>query len=643
MNCIFICLFRNENYVDMFYLLLESLYIYGELSNNIEILVYTSTYFMNMIKHNKLFQSDKIKFEINDSYNSVYDACTSRLDLFDLPSSKNYTNFLYLDTDILIKGCIEQIFEISTKEILYVLEESSIDSEFDSWGRSLFGDEINNYEDKTAFSSGILLFKNCAKVRELFKQIKYDLVDRPHPFYDQPHIVYNCFKYNMFDNKILKSFAVNNDCDIQSDKVIHHFPGNPGVHHHKLFLMKNFLQKLNQFNKKSLSEKEEDPAYIIQVGSNIGNTNSDMLFENIKDDLRYIMIEPVPHVFKQLQENYKSRSNVTCLNMAISNKNATIDLFIPSEKNDYSKLVSWTSELASVNPEHIKTFVPECIVEKITVPCKTLNQLIKDFQIKIIDTLITDTEGHDYDILMNLDLSLSCKPKNIVFENKHMDGPRNYLDVNNAPKYYSLLNHFRSGGYILKNQTAFDTYLELKGNLDKFDDLWTVSNKFRNDIRDFFGSGSDLSIAEIGSYKGYTTRELSTIFSKVYAIDNDSEFTNMNKKYNSDRKNIVYILFDIYEENWEILPNDVEVVFIDTFHDYESCKKDITNALKGYKNLKYLIFDDYGVWDGVRRIIDELIEKNVLKFEKFIGLTNVPGPNWVMHNNVNEGVICSKI
>ena len=94
MNCIFICLFRNENYVDMFYLLLESLYIYGELSNNIEILVYTSTYFMNMIKHNKLFQSDKIKFEINDSYNSVYDACTSRLDLFDLPSSKNYTNFL---------------------------------------------------------------------------------------------------------------------------------------------------------------------------------------------------------------------------------------------------------------------------------------------------------------------------------------------------------------------------------------------------------------------------------------------------------------------------------------------------------------------------------------------------------------------
>ena len=41
--------------------------------------------------------------------------------------------------------------------------------------------------------------------------------------------------------------------------------------------------------------------------------------------------------------------------------------------------------------------------------------------------------------------------------------------------------------------------------------------------------------------------------------------------------------------------------------------------------------------------VDELIEKNVLKFEKFIGLTNVPGPNWVMHNNVNEGVICSKI
>ena len=50
MNCVFISIFKNENYVDMFFLLLESMLIYGNIDNNTHILVYTSTTFMNLIK-----------------------------------------------------------------------------------------------------------------------------------------------------------------------------------------------------------------------------------------------------------------------------------------------------------------------------------------------------------------------------------------------------------------------------------------------------------------------------------------------------------------------------------------------------------------------------------------------------------------
>jgi len=50
MNCIFICVFNNKNYINMFYLLLESILIYGKLDNNTNILIYTSTPFMNIIK-----------------------------------------------------------------------------------------------------------------------------------------------------------------------------------------------------------------------------------------------------------------------------------------------------------------------------------------------------------------------------------------------------------------------------------------------------------------------------------------------------------------------------------------------------------------------------------------------------------------
>jgi hypothetical protein len=46
------------------------------------------------------------------------------------------------------------------------------------------------------------------------------------------------------------------------------------------------------------------------------------------------------------------------------------------------------------------------------------------------------------------------------------------------------------------------------------------------------------------------------------------------------------------------------------------------------------------VWDGVKQIVDELIKNKTLKFEKFIGINDVPGPNEIV-KNVNEGIICS--
>ena len=55
MNCIFVCVFNQEKYVDMFFLLLESIFIYGNLDDNTHILVYTSTQFMNIIKQSHLF------------------------------------------------------------------------------------------------------------------------------------------------------------------------------------------------------------------------------------------------------------------------------------------------------------------------------------------------------------------------------------------------------------------------------------------------------------------------------------------------------------------------------------------------------------------------------------------------------------
>jgi lipopolysaccharide biosynthesis glycosyltransferase len=143
----------------MLFLLLKSIFIYGSLDENTKILIYTSTPFMNMIKDNHFFNDDKIEFEINDAYNNIDKACKSRLDLFNLQSITKYDKILYLDTDILIKDNIKKVFEICKEDILYVLEEARIDNKEDFWGLTLFGDEVNNYNDKTAFTSGITVKK----------------------------------------------------------------------------------------------------------------------------------------------------------------------------------------------------------------------------------------------------------------------------------------------------------------------------------------------------------------------------------------------------------------------------------------------------------------------------------------------------
>ncbi len=247
MNCIFCCVFNQEKYVDMFYLLLESIFIYGNLDENTHILVYTSTTFMNKIKKSHLF-NEKIKFETNDTYNNINASCNARLDLFKLPSVNHYSKILYLDTDILIKDDIQKVFDVCKEDLLYTLEEGTIDNSFDCWGKTLFGNEICNYNDTTAFTSGILLFNNCEKIQYLFGKINEDIINRPYVFscHDQPYIVYNAFKYGLYNNKTLKSLAINNSSNIHSNKVIHHFPGGPGVYSHKISSMTQFLNSMKE-------------------------------------------------------------------------------------------------------------------------------------------------------------------------------------------------------------------------------------------------------------------------------------------------------------------------------------------------------------------------------------------------------------
>ena len=243
-NCIFICIFNDVNYVNMSLLLLESIFIYGNITDNTDILIYTSTEFMKLIKDSSLYNSI-IKFEINDTKNSIVSGCHSKLDLFTFESIIYYDKILYLDTDILIKGNINTVFDMVEEDILYTLEEGNIDNEF--WGSFLFEDTVCNYIDKTGFTSGILLFNNCDKIRELFANtilhMNTDYIPSTH--HDQPYIVYNAIKMCLYDNKKMKDVAVNNNFNTDSDMIIHRFPSSSDHFINKHLQMITFLKSLN--------------------------------------------------------------------------------------------------------------------------------------------------------------------------------------------------------------------------------------------------------------------------------------------------------------------------------------------------------------------------------------------------------------
>ena len=181
----------------------------------------------------------------------------------------------------------------------------------------------------------------------------------------------------------------------------------------------------------------------------------------------------------------------------------------------------------------------------------------------------------------------------------------------------------------------------IEKNINIYNDIWTCSDEMRHDIKEFFKDKTNYKIAEIGSHKGYTTRYFSKIFKKVYAVDINTNWTKHNKELNKDRNNIEYIHLNIYDEKWNKLPEDIDIVFIDADHSYNHCKMDIENSIIKFKQLKYIICNDYGAWKGVKKIVNEkLIDKSLI-FEKYIGLSDIPFLNNQVVKNSAEGIICS--
>ena len=606
MNCIFVCVFNEEKYVDMFFLLLESILIYGNLDDNTNILVYTSTQFMNVIKRSHLF-CDKIKFEINDTYHNIDKACKARLDLFNLPSITKYNKILYLDTDILVKDDIHKVFDVCIKDTLYVLEEDQINNNTDCWGNSLFRNEVNNYDDKTAFTSGILLFNNCEKIKDLFQKINEDIIIRPYSFscYDQPYIVYNAFKYNLYNNKILKSLVVNDDNNIHSDKVIHHFPGGPGVYQHKIDVMTIFLNSLKDYynncdlfinrilsNKFSMVSRERLENLYSQC-SKFKNTNYSFVECGVAKGGCLAMIKFASGKNNRIFgfDSFEGMPNITKEDIGDYNKSNPLSGFgkvgdnlsggINNVYNTFNKLVLTIDNVTLVKgffqdtlqvQENIDN-IGEIAVLRLDVDWYESTKIcLEKLYDKVIDggVIIIDDYGH----------WVGAKRAVDEFRDKH--------NIVNPMIQTDYTEHYWIKNKIFDNRKNMIKYYCDKLSNPKILEIGVFKGEFLEYLVKECNIGS---IDAVDLFEG-TTCSGDQDGNNVVYYDVGTSYLELTEKY-KDMNNIRVIKSNSRTFLQNQQDNTYDIIYIDGDHSYEGSKNDLINGYNKIKNGGYIMGHDY--------------------------------------------------
>jgi len=165
-------------------------------------------------------------------------------------------------------------------------------------------------------------------------------------------------------------------------------------------------------------------AFFIQVGSNDADMLDPLRRQILGRQWSGIMIEPVPDIFERLQRKYSGKPGLVFENVAIADRDGTTELYYLPHSAD-AELPPWYDALASLRKDVIlkhEKFIHdiEQRVATMQVPCLTFNSLCVKHGVSSADLIQIDTEGYDYEIIKQIDLS-RLRPKLLMFEHLHMD------------------------------------------------------------------------------------------------------------------------------------------------------------------------------------------------------------------------------
>lgn len=165
--------------------------------------------------------------------------------------------------------------------------------------------------------------------------------------------------------------------------------------------------------------------FFVQIGANDG-----VMYDPIHRFVNQyewagVLVEPVDIYFNQLKKNYGHNPKLIFENVAISDKQETRMFYRVKQGLDF--LPAWCNGLGTFHLDVLLTHrwaIPNIAdyVVKQPVNCITFLSLLEAHNIDRLDLLLIDTEGHDYEIIRQINLD-QLQPKIIVYEHQYIKQP----------------------------------------------------------------------------------------------------------------------------------------------------------------------------------------------------------------------------
>jgi len=209
-SLIYFSVFHNKGYLELLQILLASFTLCSSLEA-IDILVLTSSDFKEDI--DKLSSKLGITLTIFAlKFTKLYEALCSRLYIFEYPHTMEYEKILYLDTDIIIQGNLEDLLNSNIDTKLYALREGNIGHCY--WGGEFFDfSKLNLQSEASGFNSGVLLFRPTNVIKTIFSEIVAhisEIVSSGKPLPDCPDqslLNYYFIKNNLYNLTLMDSLV----------------------------------------------------------------------------------------------------------------------------------------------------------------------------------------------------------------------------------------------------------------------------------------------------------------------------------------------------------------------------------------------------------------------------------------------------